>query len=110
MVLSPLPLGDGIRVQRLGFGTWAWGNKLLWGYDTDDDPKLQEAFNTALRRQNPLDRSRVFFDTGDSYGTGALEGRAEALLGRFRAESADPQRAVIGGPMLGPESSTSSIA
>ena len=62
---------------------------------------LQEAFDTALRRQNPLDRSRVFFDTGDSYGTGALEGRAEALLGRFRAESADPQRAVIGGPMLG---------
>ena len=41
MALQPLPLADGIRVQRLGFGTWAWGNKLLWGYDTDDDPQLQ---------------------------------------------------------------------
>ena len=63
MALQPLPLADGIRVQRLGFGTWAWGNKLLWGYDTDDDPQLQAAFNAAVRQQNP-------FDTGDSYGTG----------------------------------------
>ena len=56
----------------------AWGNKLLWGYDTDDDPALQAAFNAAVRQQNPFDNSRVFFDTGDSYGTGTLEGRAEA--------------------------------
>jgi len=96
MALQPLPLADGIRVQRLGFGTWAWGNKLLWGYDTDDDPALQAAFNAAVRQQNPFDNSRVFFDTGDSYGTGKLEGRAEALLGRFRAESRGPDRAVIG--------------
>lgn len=96
MVLSPLPLGDGIRVSRLGFGTWAWGNKLLWGYDPADDPRLQEAFNAAVRRSSPFDTSRVFFDTGDSYGTGALEGRAEELLGRFRAESTGPDRAAIG--------------
>ena len=84
------------RVQRLGFGTWAWGNKLLWGYDTDDDPQLQAAFDAAVRQQNPFDNSRIFFDTGDSYGTGKLEGQAEALLGRFRAESRGPDRAVIG--------------
>ena len=96
MALQPLPLADGIRVQRLGFGTWAWGNKLLWGYDTDDDPQLQAAFNAAVRQQNPFDNSRIFFDTGDSYGTGKLEGQAEALLGRFRAESRGPDRAVIG--------------
>ena len=41
MALQPLPLADGIRVQRLGFGTWAWGNNLPPGatsptsYDTD---------------------------------------------------------------------------
>ena len=96
MALQPLPLADGIRVQRLGFGTWAWGNKLLWGYDTDDDPQLQAAFNAAVRQQNPFDNSRIFFDTGDSYGTGKLEGQAEALLGRFRAESRGADRAVIG--------------
>lgn len=28
----------------------------------------------------------TFFDTGDSYGTGKLEGQAERLLGRFRRE------------------------
>ena len=59
MALQPLPLADGIRVQRLGFGTWAWGNKLLWGYDTDDDPQLQAAFNAAVRQQNPFDNSRA---------------------------------------------------
>ena len=96
MVLTPLPLGDGIRVSRLGFGTWAWGNKLLWGYDPADDPQLQQAFEAAVKRSSPFDTSRVFFDTGDSYGTGALEGRAEALLGRFRAESSGPDRAAIG--------------
>jgi pyridoxine 4-dehydrogenase len=93
---SPLSLGEGIRVERLGFGTWAWGNKLLWGYDEAQDKQLQDSFNAIVTPSNVLDRRRFFFDTGDSYGTGALEGRAESLLGQFRRESVDPQRAVIG--------------
>ena len=87
---------SGIKVQRLGFGTWAWGNKLLWGYDEAADAELQAAFDVVATPSGTLDRRRFFFDTGDSYGTGALEGRAEALLGRFRTESASPRRAVVG--------------
>lgn len=93
---APLPLVEGQRVERLGFGTWAWGNRLLWGYDEDNDSVLQSAFNCAIARSSPLDTRRFFFDTGDSYGTGDLEGRAEVLLGRFRRENPRPQRAVIG--------------
>lgn len=64
-------------------GTWAWGNKFLWGYDTSMDPELQQIFDYALARGVNL------FDTADSYGTGALNGRSEELLGRFVRENAD---------------------
>jgi pyridoxine 4-dehydrogenase len=77
-------------------GTWAWGNKLLWGYDPAADATLQEAFNLVASPSSPFDRRRFFFDTGDSYGTGELEGRAEELLGTFRREGARPERAVLG--------------
>lgn len=84
---------DNREVSPLGFGTWAWGNKLLWGYDEDADATLQAAFNSAIKSG---DRQNYFFDTGDSYGTGKLEGRSESLLGQFRRESARPDAAVIG--------------
>jgi len=93
---APLSVGDGMPVSRLGFGTWSWGNKLLWGYDEGADDQLQAAFDSVTTPSSPLDRQRFFFDTGDSYGTGALEGRAETLLGKFRKECSDPSRAVIG--------------
>jgi len=91
-----LTLAEGLPVQQLGFGTWSWGNKLLWGYDPEMDQVLGDAFERALRPQGLFDQNRVFFDTGDSYGTGALEGRAETLLGQFRRASASPQRVAIG--------------
>lgn len=93
---SPLSLGPDMNVERLGFGTWSWGNKLLWGYDPEADAELQQAFNEIITPSNPFDSRRYFFDTGDSYGTGELEGRAEELLGKFRRESKAPDRAIIG--------------
>eukprot|EP00667_Euglena_gracilis_P006845 EG_transcript_6896 len=80
---SRVPLGKtGLSIAPLGIGTWAWGNKLLWGYDEAADPSLQEAFDEALAA------GVNFFDTGDSYGTGKLEGQAERLLGQFWADHA----------------------
>ena len=36
-------------MKSIGFGTWAWGNKLLWGYNSEkDDFLLEQAFNTAI--------------------------------------------------------------
>ena len=57
-----------------------WGNKLLWGYDVAQDSRLKEVYDTFVSQ------GANWFDTGDSYGTGDLEGRAEQLLGRFEQE------------------------
>ncbi|MBD0336419.1 MAG: aldo/keto reductase [Cyanobacteria bacterium Co-bin13] len=61
----------------MGCGTWAWGNRLLWGYDPSMDEELRAVFNRCVSGGVTL------FDTGDSYGTGRLNGRSESLLGEF---------------------------
>ena len=66
-----------ILLPKMGCGTWAWGNRLLWGYDESMDEELQAAFNLCVSSGVTL------FDTGDSYGTGKLNGRSEQLLGQF---------------------------
>ena len=68
-------------MNGIGFGTWAWGNRTVWGYDPKrDDSRLRATFRTALNCGLNL------IDTADSYGTGLLNGRSEALLGDFMAE------------------------
>jgi pyridoxine 4-dehydrogenase len=66
-----------LSLPAMGCGTWAWGNRLLWGYDESMDDQLQGVFNLCVSNGVTL------FDTGDSYGTGKLNGRSEQLLGRF---------------------------
>ena len=67
-------------LPTMGCGTWAWGNRLLWGYDESMDQQLQAVFNLCVSNGVTL------FDTGDSYGTGKLNGRSELLLGQFTKE------------------------
>ncbi|MBN3880172.1 MULTISPECIES: aldo/keto reductase [unclassified Nostoc] len=69
-----------LSLPSMGCGTWAWGNQLLWGYDESMDEQLQAVFNLCVSNGVTL------FDTGDSYGTGRLNGRSELLLGRFNRE------------------------
>ncbi|MDZ7969382.1 MAG: aldo/keto reductase [Nostoc sp. DedSLP03] len=69
-----------LSLPSMGCGTWAWGNQLLWGYDESMDEQLQAVFNLCVSNGVTL------FDTGDSYGTGRLNGRSESLLGRFNRE------------------------
>ncbi|WP_019504232.1 aldo/keto reductase [Pleurocapsa sp. PCC 7319] len=67
-------------LPQMGCGTWAWGNRLLWGYNESMDNQLQEVFNFCVGNGVTL------FDTGDSYGTGKLNGQSEKLLGKFEQE------------------------
>ena len=82
------PAGRPPTFVRLPREWWpaAWGNKFVWGYDESMDDELQRVFDVHC------DAGCGLFDTGDSYGTGALEGRSETLLGEFgearRARSA----------------------
>jgi pyridoxine 4-dehydrogenase len=69
-----------LSLPLMGCGTWAWGNQLLWGYNQTMDGQLQAVFNLCVSSGVTL------FDTGDSYGTGRLNGRSESLLGRFTKE------------------------
>ncbi|WCJ32457.1 NAD(P)-linked oxidoreductase superfamily protein [Euphorbia peplus] len=75
-----------MSVSPMGFGTWAWGNQVLWGYQQSMDNELQETFNLAL------DNGINLFDTADSYGTGRLNGQSERLLGQFIREFPGKQR------------------
>lgn len=81
--LKTMPFGSsGLEISEMGIGTWSWGNRLLWGYDESMDTELQACFDACV------DAGVNFFDTGDSYGTGRLEGQAEKLLGQFMEEYA----------------------
>ncbi len=78
-----------LSLPVMGCGTWAWGNRLLWGYDQSMDDQLQGVFNLCVSRGVTL------FDTGDSYGTGKLNGRSEFLLGQFSREYSGLNKADI---------------
>ncbi|KAG6579301.1 Pyridoxal reductase, chloroplastic, partial [Cucurbita argyrosperma subsp. sororia] len=78
-----------LSVSPMGFGTWAWGNQLLWGYQESMDAELQQIFNLAVENGINL------FDTADSYGTGRLNGQSEKLLGKFIRESQEKNDIVI---------------
>ncbi|NER00897.1 MAG: aldo/keto reductase, partial [Cyanothece sp. SIO2G6] len=79
-ISSPAQPDRSITLPIMGCGTWAWGNRILWGYDPTMDAQLQDVFNLCV--QNGV----TLFDTGDSYGTGKLNGQSEKLLGRFTQE------------------------
>ena len=65
----------------IGFGTWEWGNKLVWGYKAEtDDILLKKTFFDAINGGLDL------VDSADSYGTGSLFGQSEKLIGDFLEE------------------------
>jgi len=65
------PIFDGIE---LGIGTWAWGDRLYWGYGSNYAAEdVKNAFVSSI--ENGL----TFFDTAEVYG----QGKSETLLGSF---------------------------
>ncbi|MFY8148754.1 MAG: aldo/keto reductase [Prochlorococcaceae cyanobacterium] len=90
MVSSPpsVPASAAAAALRpgIGVGTWAWGNRFLWGYEPAQDPQIAATFRRALAC------GLTFFDTADSYGTGRYNGRSEELLGQCCAALSDADR------------------
>jgi len=72
--------------KKIGLGTWSWGNKVFWNYQTRNDNDLRETFDEVLKQGFSL------IDTADSYGTGALNGRSEELLGKFLLDTSSFQK------------------
>jgi aryl-alcohol dehydrogenase-like predicted oxidoreductase len=77
--MATTTLGNtGIEVTPLGFGTWAWGDSLFWGYGKDyGEIELRLAFQAAM------DKGITFLDTAEVYGLG----KSEELLGKFMKET-----------------------
>ena len=70
-----------IAVAPLGVGTWAWGDRLVWGFGRGyGEEDVLEAYRAS--RAAGLN----FFDTAEIYGRGL----SERILGRaLRAEGGD---------------------
>lgn len=86
---SKIKVADQLYLSPMGCGTWSWGNRFLWGYNPNMDQELQQVFNLHVSQ------GVTWFDTGDSYGTGKLNGRSETLLGKFTKEySGDHQEEI----------------
>jgi aryl-alcohol dehydrogenase-like predicted oxidoreductase len=67
-----------IQVPPIGFGTWAWGDSLFWGYGKEyGETDLRQAFQAAI------DKGITFLDTAEIYGFG----KSEELLGKFIKET-----------------------
>jgi aryl-alcohol dehydrogenase-like predicted oxidoreductase len=77
--MATTTLGNtGIEVTPIGFGTWAWGDSLFWGYGKDyGEADLRQAFQAAI------DKGITFLDTAEIYGLG----KSEELLGKFIKET-----------------------
>lgn len=72
------PVLDGVL---MGVGTWAWGDRLVWGYGrgySADDVK--KAFDVSIENGIRL------FDTAEVYG----QGKSEQLLGEFIRSLQEP--------------------
>ncbi|MRS03898.1 aldo/keto reductase, partial [bacterium] len=62
---------DGIE---LGIGTWAWGDRLVWGYGNQySATEIEESFHAAI------DSGIRFFDTAEVYG----QGKSEKFIGQL---------------------------
>ena len=74
--LDLVPLGKtDIMITTVGVGTWAWGDRLIWGYggNTYNDADIREAFDVSL------ENGTNWFDTAEVYGMG----KSEQFLGKF---------------------------
>ncbi|MBI9034457.1 MAG: aldo/keto reductase [Bacteroidales bacterium] len=68
---------ENITKMKLGIGTWAWGDRLYWGYGREyDEADIKATFRSSV------DLGVTYFDTAENYG----QGKSELLIGKFEQE------------------------
>lgn len=65
------------QTSRLGLGTWAWGDSVVWGYNKSADAAILDAY------QHSLNAGVTLIDTAELYGFG----RSETLIGQFMRQT-----------------------
>ena len=72
MAKKPESTSSSITTELLGIGTWAWGDRITWGFGSDyDEGDLAAAFKVCVESGIRL------FDTAEVYGSG----KSESILG-----------------------------
>ncbi|GIW41542.1 MAG: hypothetical protein KatS3mg076_2119 [Candidatus Binatia bacterium] len=79
----------GLRLPRLGLGTWAWGDRATWGMGTYDRSYDYETIREAFRVS--VDAGVTLLDTAEMYGNG----ESERIIGRLLREDPDRARRVL---------------
>ena len=64
-----------LQMQPIGFGSWAWGNKFLWGYSEDQDDTLKATYDYLVSKRT----EGIWIDTAEVYGENH---RSEELIGK----------------------------
>lgn len=65
---------------EIGVGTWAWGDRLVWGFGNGySEKEVRDAFLTSIRG------GIRFFDTAEVYG----QGKSESILGELIEETGE---------------------
>ncbi len=74
--------GSDVAIPPLGVGTWAWGDKGVWGMGGYDQSLTESTIRDAWEAS--IEAGVVLFDTAEVYGGG----ESERIIGRLLA--ADP--------------------
>jgi aryl-alcohol dehydrogenase-like predicted oxidoreductase len=81
--------GTDVTIPPLGVGTWAWGDRAVWGmggYDADlTRDSIQEAWDASIAA------GVTFFDTAEVYG----RGESERIIGTMLARDPHPAAPVV---------------
>lgn len=66
---------------EMGIGTWAWGDRLFWGFGNGyAEKEIEEAFHECVKS------GVVLFDTAEVYG----QGKSESMIGKLLKETDKP--------------------
>jgi aryl-alcohol dehydrogenase-like predicted oxidoreductase len=84
MYLGPESLDLKIA-SRVGMGSWSWGDRLVWGYNSYDTDLSEDTMRAAFTAS--LSHGVNLVDTAEAYGAGLLGGwgTSERILGRCLA-------------------------
>jgi aryl-alcohol dehydrogenase-like predicted oxidoreductase len=81
--------GSDIAVPPLGVGTWAWGDKGVWGMGGYDQALTESTIRDAWEAS--IEAGVVFFDTAEVYGGG----ESERIIGRLLAADPDVRSRIV---------------
>jgi aryl-alcohol dehydrogenase-like predicted oxidoreductase len=81
--------GSDVAIPPLGVGTWAWGDKGVWGMGGYDQSFAESTIRDAWEAS--IEAGVVLFDTAEVYG----RGESERIIGRLLASEPTVRSSVV---------------